>query len=47
MFLKLLARIKGIVAEIGYPAANDRPAMFLTPFWNFVTREAGSMFKTA
>jgi nucleoside 2-deoxyribosyltransferase len=31
MFLKPLAMMSGTVASIGYPAAKERPAMFLTP----------------
>ncbi len=46
MFLNELAIINGIVASIGYPAANDNPAKFLTPVWNFVNNEDGSMFMT-
>jgi len=38
--------INGIVASIGYPELNDNPAKFLTPLWNLVNNDAGSMFIT-
>ncbi len=47
MFLNELARISGIVASIGYPASNERAAKFLTPLWNDVNNEAGSILITS
>ena len=38
--------INGIVASIRYPELNDNPAKFLTPLWNLVNNDAGSMFIT-
>lgn len=46
-FLKALARIKGIVASMGIPAARDRAAIFLAPTLNLSRREAGLMLMTA
>ena len=46
MFLKLLAMINGTVAAIGYPADNERAAMFLIPLWNLEIKDDGSTFKT-
>ncbi len=46
IFLNELAMINGIVASIGYPEANDKPAKFLIPLWNLVNNDAGSMFIT-
>ncbi len=45
MFLKALLIIKGIVAAIGYPVANDNPQMFLAPDSNLSRRLEGSKFK--
>jgi hypothetical protein len=41
--LKELLIISGIVASIGYPAANDKPAKFLSPVWNFPIKVDGSI----
>lgn len=45
MFLKALPIIKGMVAEIVYPVANESPTMFLAPVSNLLRRAAGFKLK--
>ena len=47
MFLKALLIIRGMVAEIGYPASRERPAIFLAPDENLLRRLAGSRLRTS
>jgi len=47
MFLKAFPIIKGTVASIGYPASSERPAKFLIPYRNLISKSDGLMLKTS